>query len=91
MVDAELWTRFFLLENLWHVNCVFAGYRMHQGNRAAQFRDDCLREISLAVNTMREKLDANKVSSLEKNYLSLNYDQRVGLWAKQLVPRDPNR
>jgi len=90
MVDAELWTRFFLLDELWHVNCVFAGYRMHQANRAITFRTECISEISQAISAMRGKLDPNKLTRLENNYRSLSYDQQTSRWVKQLVPRQPN-
>jgi len=90
MVDAELWTRFFLLDNLWHANCVFAGYRMHQGNRATRFRDECVNEVSLAIKAMHRNADSNKLSRMERNYLSLNYDLQTGMWTKQIVPRQPN-
>ena len=66
MVDGELWTRFFLHDRLYHVNCVLGGYRMWGGNRAAQHMDACHAEMRQSINTMRRACDASTLSNLSK-------------------------
>lgn len=53
MVDGELWSRFFLLDRLYTVNAVIAGYRSHANNRAKLHYSDCLAEMEKAIATMR--------------------------------------
>ncbi|MCM2375243.1 glycosyltransferase family 2 protein [Aporhodopirellula aestuarii] len=55
MVDGELWTRFFLYDELYALDCVLGGYRIHTENRAIHNHDECLREMTVAIETMREK------------------------------------
>ncbi len=34
MVDGELWTRFFLSDDIWHLDLVIGGFRSHDKNRS---------------------------------------------------------
>lgn len=61
-VDTELWTRFFLFEELWHVNTVLAGYRIHNTNRAKLYRNKLLEETDEVVKIMIDNLtDSGKL------------------------------
>lgn len=91
MVDAELWTRFFTLDNIWHAGCVLSGYRMHLGNRGTRFQEECRGEVARAINVMRQKSGAAKLQEIEKNYLVLGYDTQREAWGKTMVPRAPNQ
>jgi glycosyltransferase involved in cell wall biosynthesis len=91
MVDAELWTRFFVLDNLWHAGCVLSGYRMHRENRANRFQDQCREEITRAINAMREKCGPSKLRGFEQDYLVISYDVQRVAWGKTSVARMPNR
>ena len=57
MVDTELWCRFFIYTNLWHIDQVMGGYRSYGENRA----HDATRVIQ-----MQDDLDTS-VSRLQKN------------------------
>jgi glycosyltransferase involved in cell wall biosynthesis len=83
MVDGELWTRFFLHDSLWHATCVLSGYRMHRGNRARMFDEDCEAEMSKAIAAMRRRLAASGGgSSKPRSYPLLTYDDGQSLWIK---------
>ena len=56
MVDGELWCRFFLNEDLWHVPVVLSGYRVHDENRARHHWDEVIQEMKTAIGTMRRQL-----------------------------------
>ncbi len=66
MVDGELWTRFFLHEELHSVECVFAGYRMHSKNRAKCNYSLCLHEMDAAISTMKEKCPRHVLEKYNK-------------------------
>ncbi|MEM1288294.1 MAG: glycosyltransferase family 2 protein [Pseudomonadota bacterium] len=54
MVDAELWTRFFLHAELYMVDCVLGGYRAHTTNRALADPQGCAAEIKQAIAQMKQ-------------------------------------
>lgn len=56
MVDGELWSRFFLYEQLYSVDCLLGGYRSHGENRASLHYERCLLEMEEAIETMRESV-----------------------------------
>lgn len=68
MVDGELWTRFFLEDDLWHLDAVLGGYRVHDTNRAALFMDRVLMEMERAIEELQNKVvnDAVIMYNLEK-------------------------
>lgn len=55
MVDGELWTRFFLNDDLYIVDCLLGGYRSHGTNRALLNYDNCLEEMRTAITTMKNR------------------------------------
>jgi glycosyltransferase involved in cell wall biosynthesis len=84
MVDGELWTRFFLHDSLWHATCVLSGYRLHRGNRARMFDDDCEAEMSRAISAMRRHLAKSaRAGSKGRSYPLLTYDHDQSLWVKR--------
>jgi glycosyltransferase involved in cell wall biosynthesis len=87
MVDGELWTRFFRLDELWHVHCILSGYRVHKTNRAAQRRDECLAEMHKAIEAMRNLMDDNALARRHRDYLVLNYDPEISAWRKRSIKR----
>lgn len=52
MVDGELWSRFFVHDDLYSVDCILGGYRKHGTNRAAAHYAECLAEMERAIATM---------------------------------------
>lgn len=68
MVDGELWTRFFLENDLWHLDAVLSGYRVHDTNRATLFMDRVLAEMEKAIKELENKVVNNTVilNNLEK-------------------------
>lgn len=66
MVDGELWTRFFLHEELYSVDCILSGYRMHNNNRAKLHSSNCLEEMNIAISLMKSKCSINTIDSYGK-------------------------
>lgn len=73
MVDGELWTRFFLYEPLYSVDCILGGYRAHSSNRASHNHSDCLHEMDRAISEMRKSC----LPDVIKTYDKLRYLQRL--------------
>ena len=57
MVDGELWCRFFLKDDLYHVRTVIGGYRHHDQNRAGEYYSECLEEMRKSISDMRKECD----------------------------------
>lgn len=82
MVDGELWTRFFLVTDLWHVDQVLSGYRSHGTNRAKLNMDAIKEEMEKAIAILLDKIDPHVKENItkfttEQVYLediSLNYN-----------------
>jgi len=53
MVDGELWCRFFLLDDLWHIDAVLGGYRTHSSNRAKIYWNEIIREMEIAISDLK--------------------------------------
>jgi hypothetical protein len=66
MVDGELWTRFFLHSELYSVDCILAGYRIHSGNRAVKFQSECVAEMQRAIESMRTQCPENTLVIFNK-------------------------
>jgi glycosyltransferase involved in cell wall biosynthesis len=60
MVDGELWCRFFLHENIFHVQRELAGYRRHDSNRAHKFMPQVRTEVKRAANILYSKISDDK-------------------------------
>ncbi len=71
MVDGELWSRFFLRNKLYAVDCVWGGYRAHSKNRAKLHRDECISEMTDILGRMKRSCE-NKTLS---NYKALRLVQ----------------
>jgi glycosyltransferase involved in cell wall biosynthesis len=66
MVDGELWTRFFLHAELYSVDCILSGYRIHSHNRALQNYSECLKEMELAISHMKEHCSEKFIENCKK-------------------------
>lgn len=66
MVDGELWTRFFLYESLYSVDCVFSGYRIHSENRARCNMGECLQEMEKAISAMKQNCSPQVIETSKK-------------------------
>lgn len=66
MIDCELWTRFFLYEELYTVDCILGGFRKHSTNRSTQFQSQCTSEITNAISSMKEHCSDEVLSTYEK-------------------------
>lgn len=64
MVDGELWTRFFLLDNLWHLNVQLGGLRQHINRRAQANRAEVLAEMEKCILKMHNGLTSNTIEVL---------------------------
>jgi hypothetical protein len=63
MVDGELWSRFLLIDPLYALDCILAGYRVHSENRARKHMEECHKEMGLAIARMRERCPADVLST----------------------------
>jgi glycosyltransferase involved in cell wall biosynthesis len=66
MIDGELWTRFFLYEPLYTVDCILGGYRSHSENRAKHNYADCLREMDRAIAIMKKNCTLDVIETYNK-------------------------
>lgn len=56
MVDGELWCRFFLYEDIYHVNRELGGYRKHDTNRANTHMNKVKSELDQAVQVLEKNV-----------------------------------
>ncbi len=63
MVDGELWSRFFLKDQLYLVDCILGGYRQHSSNRAMHNYKECETEMIKAINAMRLRCPSDIIST----------------------------
>jgi len=87
-IDTELWTRFFLHEELWNVKTILGGYRKHSGNRATQYYDDVIEESHKALGKMLKSIDQEKIDTAQKIRKAILYKSRL---AKIPIPLDWSR
>lgn len=73
MVDGELWCRFFLLDELYSIDCILGGYRLHSTNRAKDNLANCMAEMAKAIEIMKASCSAEVI----KNYQFLRYLQPI--------------
>lgn len=55
MIDAELWSRFFLIEKLYSVDCLLSGFRVHANYRSGNNIAECHREMAEIIASMRSQ------------------------------------
>jgi len=84
-IDTELWTRFFLHENLWNVKTILGGYRKHSGNRSKKYYDNVIEESKNAVDKMLKSIDQEKIDAAKKIRNAILYKSRL---AKFPIPLD---
>jgi len=70
MVDGELWSRFFLHQELWHLNIPLGGLRQHGERRAINNRYQVLNEMHRCIKLMKESIsdDTNQTWLLIEEY-----------------------
>jgi len=93
MVDGDLWCRFFLLDELYSVDCILSGYRVHSTNRAKDHYAQCLAEMERTIATMKSKCPQNVLQTYStlkavnriKKVPLLNY-LPVATLGRQLLP-----
>jgi len=85
IVDGELWTRFFLFESLYSVDCILSGYRVHSKNRAKMNYYECTNEMESAIAFMQK----NCCKNILITYNKLKLIQRLGKYRPLniLLPR----
>jgi len=86
MVDGELWCRFFLYDDLWHVDRVISGYRVHDSNRASANMEVISKEMKTAIDEMRQNI--NKDAATTKYKCITFYERKWVLTEKDYVPRN---
>jgi Glycosyl transferase family 2 len=84
MIDGELWTRFFLHEKLYTMDCILAGWRNYGQNSATQNYLECLNEMERSIEQMRQKCSpevletARKLAKLKSIYQSTLARKTIG-------------
>jgi glycosyltransferase involved in cell wall biosynthesis len=73
MVDGELWSRFFLHDDLYSVDCVLGGYRVHSSNRAALNEAACTEEMERIIG----KVTSAGTDDFLKTLRSLRFAQTL--------------
>lgn len=74
MFDGELWTRFFLVDDLWHLDLVISCFRIHEKNRSYLQIDKVYQEMNDVIKIMKTNLS----SRVSDSFLDLqNYLDRI--------------
>jgi glycosyltransferase involved in cell wall biosynthesis len=86
MVDLELWLRFFLLTELWHVDAIVGGYRLHDSNRTTLHMDTVLKERNMAIAEARGACprDILEIAGVIRNLKKINRPYLKKLMGKLL-------
>lgn len=81
MVDGELWSRFFLYEDIWHVNIPLGGLRHHKSRRAPNNMSTVLLEMDKCIDAMRPNItnDILEVLSDFKTYSEISITHKNAL------------
>lgn len=68
MVDTELWCRFFLHAELWHIDQVIGGYRSYEGNRAhdEKRKKDIEDDINNSITFLKQHLEPQIKNAAEE-------------------------
>lgn len=83
MVDAELWSRFFPLEELWQVDTTLGGFRVHAGNRSRVDGQRVLAEL----REIKQQLLSRCSSRVRANLKLLQRIDRLHRWLPYLDVR----
>ena len=94
MVDGELWTRFFLSDDIWNLDLVISSFRNHEKNRSHTRMEKVYDEMNQVINMMKTRLSPELISSFEtlQKYLDLvqisEKDQKSvnGIKALKILP-----
>ena len=76
-VDCELWSRFFIHEELYHVSTVLAGYRWHDTNRARIHLDEMNAEMAQALTEMRSNAPEGMLKSSNDKIRAVSMKRRL--------------
>ena len=66
MVDTEHWCRFFLYDQLYHIDAVIGGFRFHGSNRAFNMRNQVAQENAKAIKFLKGAIDIKTKDTLKK-------------------------
>ncbi|WP_428035040.1 glycosyltransferase family 2 protein [Amphritea sp.] len=66
MVDGELWCRFFQHAELYSIDAILGGYRIHDENRAIQNAAECHQEMLSIIDVMKSELPENVITTARK-------------------------
>lgn len=65
MVDGELWSRFFLTDEIWNLDTVIGGFRNHDNNRSHKNFEIVHSEMKEVINRMKNRLTLKQLSSFK--------------------------
>lgn len=77
MIDGELWTRFFKHAELWRIETLLGGYRLHGTNRAHTSADQVEIEMKTFCDMLRREANQAEKKTLDE-YLALAAENRTG-------------
>ena len=78
MVDGELWSRFFLHTELWHLGIILSGYRMHELNRASLNMEKIECEMDTIIAEMNNNINSETSLSLNKlSFYITEYEKKL--------------
>lgn len=66
MIDTELWCRFFLYDELWHIDRVLGGYRSWGLNRSHVFKEDVEKDLNICISKLETTLPDEKKKLLNE-------------------------
>jgi glycosyltransferase involved in cell wall biosynthesis len=77
MIDGELWTRFFKHAELWRVETLLGGYRLHATNRAHSAAERVEEEMKSFCDTFKMEATEDERWTFDQ-YLKLSDENRIG-------------
>jgi glycosyltransferase involved in cell wall biosynthesis len=78
MIDGELWTRFFNHAELWRIETLLGGYRLHETNRAHSAADQVNEEMTSFCDSLRTHASDADKKTLD-DYLKFLAETPTGL------------
>jgi glycosyltransferase involved in cell wall biosynthesis len=81
LIDVELWSRFFLHAELYHVDALLAGWRNTGANRALTHKEECHQEAIRAIATMEGLINKRTLKTAKMlRLLSFLRKNKVSKW-----------
>lgn len=86
MIDGELWCRFFLYDDLWHVDRIIGGFRKHNENRSKIYFSQVINELNSAVIELKKNISSDVLKSFTRINKIRQRRQKISDLIKKIKP-----